>query len=93
MNLYVAALPVCRGYKPCPTLFVLSSALFWFGSNATVEFDGAGTTGKEQDVYKHAATAYYTVMVIMQFLESAWPCSKERLAYMPDYDLQTSDSE
>lgn len=71
-RLHVAAPPLWRGHKPCRALAVPSSPVFSYKSNAMVDADGTGTTGKDRDLFMQVAMANHVIMMFMQFLERAW---------------------
>lgn len=50
------------------------------------DFDEADMAGKARDAYMHVATAYFVVVLLMQFLERVWPWSRKRLENVPHYD-------
>lgn len=57
-----------------------------------VDVDVDGPAGREQDVYLRVTIANHVFMVIMHFMERAWPWSKNRLECMPNFDLQMVES-
>lgn len=58
-----------------------------------VDVDEGATAGKERDVYLRAAIADHVVMVLMMFLEHAWPWWSEQLEDMLDCDPHMAESE
>lgn len=70
--LYVTARASWKQYEAFRALSVPSGTVFAYKVNAMIE-DEEGRAGAKQDVFPRVAVADRCEMVIMQFLERAWP--------------------
>lgn len=77
--------------EPCRALAVPSSPVFAYKANMMVDIDDAGTPGAKKERYMNVALADHTVMMIMQFLQLAWPWSRDRIVDIPGYDPRMAE--
>lgn len=70
-----------------------SNPVFAYKANATVDGDKVGTARKKREEFRRAAISAYVVMVIMQFLDRAWPWSREQLEEMADFYPRMAESD
>lgn len=87
-RMYVATPTSWEKNRPCRVLFVPSCPFLAYEVNAMVGMDEEGRTSRIRGVFIRVAAACHCDMVIVQFLERAWPWFSERLETMPDFDPQ-----
>lgn len=76
----------------CRALAIPTKPVFASNANVMVNMDEDGKVSIERDVNLQVANADHVVMVILQFMEGAWPRSSESLENVPDFDLRMAKS-